>query len=186
MTATTATNCTPRVWLACVHCYNSGYLVGQWVECDHVERTTLADLHVGSGRAYAACEEVWCFDHEYIPVDGEFGPLEAAEWGRCYEEAGLERWPAVCVWVRSGCHVTEGHGDIPSLSDFEERYCGRWSSFREYAENLADETGLQQGWPELAVQHFDWAGWTRDLAYDYTVVDAPANQGYGVYVFRNL
>lgn len=186
MTATTATNCTPRVWLACVHCYNSGYLVGQWVECDHVERTTLADLHVGSGRAYAACEEVWCFDHECVPVDGEFGPLEAAEWGRCYEEAGLERWPAVCVWVRSGCHVTEGHGDIPSLSDFEERYCGRWSSFREYAENLADETGLQQGWPELAVQHFDWAGWTRDLAYDYTVVDAPANQGYGVYVFRNL
>lgn len=185
MTATTATNCTPRVWLACVHCYNSGYLVGQWVECDHVERTTLADLHVGSGRA-AACEEVWCFDHECVPVDGEFGPLEAAEWGRCYEEAGLERWPAVCVWVRSGCHVTEGHGDIPSLSDFEERYCGRWSSFREYAENLADETGLQQGWPELAVQHFDWAGWTRDLAYDYTVVDAPANQGYGVYVFRNL
>ena len=25
-----------------------------------------------------------------------------------------------------------------------------------------------------------------DLAYDYTVVDAPADQGYGVYVFSNL
>lgn len=43
-----------------------------------------------------------------------------------------------------------------------------------------------EGWPELAVQHFDWAGWIRDLAFDYTVVDAPADQGYGVYVFRNM
>lgn len=186
MTATTATDCTPRVWLACLWCYNSGHLVGQWIDCSNVEQTTLADLHLGSGRACAGCEEVWVFDHEYIPIDGEFGPLEAAAWGRAYEEAGPELWPAVCAWARSGMHVTEGRGDIPSLGDFEERYCGHWSSFREYAEQLADDTGIMSGWPELAVQHFDWAGWVRDLQFDYTVVDAPADQGYGVFVLRNL
>ena len=185
MTAATATDCTPRVWLACLHCHNSGYLVGQWVDCTDVEHTTLADLHVGSGRTCAACEEVWVFDHEYIPVDGEFGPLEATQWGRSYEEAGPELWPAVCAWVRSGCHVAEDHGDIPSLGDFEERYCGRWESFRAYAEQLADDTGMMSGWPEEAQRYFDWAGWTRDLQFDYTVVDAPAPE-YGVFIFRAL
>lgn len=182
---TVTTDQTPRVWLACLHCYNSGYLIGQWVDCTDVEHTTLADLHVGSGRPYVACEEVWVFDHEHVPVDGEFGPVEATQWGEVYEEAEPERWPAVCAWVRSGMHVTEGSGDIPSLSDFEERYCGRWESFRAYVEQLADDTGLQQGWPELAVQHFDWTGWTRDLQFDYTVVDAPPPE-YGVFIFRNL
>ncbi|WP_342372117.1 antirestriction protein ArdA [Propioniciclava soli] len=177
----------PRVWLACLTCcYNDGALVGRWVDCTDVEGVTLADLHEGSGRPYAACEEVWVLDHEFVPVEGEFGPLEAAQWGECFEEAGPEQWPAVCAWVRSGMHITEGSGDLPSLPDFEERYCGHWESFREYAEQLADETGMMTDWPEEAVRYFDWASWTRDLAFDHTVVDAPAVEGYGVYVFRNL
>lgn len=73
----------------------------------------------------------------------------------------------------------------PSLRDFEERYAGHWESFREYAEDLADEVGLMQGWPEEAMRYFDWSSWTADLAHDYTVVDAPPPE-YGVFVFRNL
>lgn len=47
MTTVTA-DAVPRVWLACLACYNSGHLVGQWVDCTEVEDTTLADLHEGS------------------------------------------------------------------------------------------------------------------------------------------
>ena len=61
-----------------------------------------------------------------------------------------------------------------------------WESFREYAEQLADDTGMMTDWPEEAARYFDWASWTRDLAFDFTVVDAPAVEGYGVYVFRDL
>ena len=28
-------------------------------------------------------DELWCFDHENIPVRGELDPLTAAAWGRC-------------------------------------------------------------------------------------------------------
>lgn len=45
-----------------------------------------------------------------LPQRGEFGPLEAAQWGACFEEVGPEQWPALCVWVDSGAHVVEGHG----------------------------------------------------------------------------
>ncbi len=153
MTATTAVEtAVPRVWIGCLHCYNSGYLVGDWFDASGADEVSFAEVHKGSGLLSAACEELWCLDHEHIPVSGEFGLLEAAEWGEAYTEAGAERWLAVCAWARSGSHVTEGTGDLPSLSDFEERYCGQWESFKEYAEQLADDVGLHQGWPELAVE----------------------------------
>ncbi|MDN5700618.1 MAG: antirestriction protein ArdA, partial [Kocuria sp.] len=90
---------------------------------------------------------------------------------------------ALCAWVRSGDYVAEGAGDLPSIPDFEDRYCGEWESLREYAEELADGTGLLSGVPDDVARHFDWSAWTRDLAFDYTVEDAP---GGGVFVFRNL
>ena len=87
---------------------------------------------------------------------------------RVYEEAGPEQWLAVCAWVSSGSHVTEGTGDLPSISDFEERFCGRWARFRDYAEDLADQAGLAAGWPETATSSFNWdacptAHFTRGL-----------------------
>lgn len=185
MTAAAVETAVPRVWIGCLHCYNSGHLVGDWFDAVGADEVSLADVHRGSGRGWTACEELWCLDHEHIPISGEFGPLEAAQWGEVYEEAGAERWPAVCAWVRSGSHVTEGRGDIPSISDFEERYCGQWESFKEYAEQLADDVGLHQGWPEDAVRYFNWASWVSDQSHDYTVVDAPAPE-YGVFIFRNL
>lgn len=187
MTTITATDETPRVWIGCLHCYNSGDLVGEWFPALGADELTLSDVHKGSGRRWSACEEVWVFDHEFIPVRGEFGLLEAAEWGRVFQEVGAEQWPAVCAWVESGCHVTEGTGDnIPSLSGFEERYQGHWNSFDEFADHWAEETDLMDRWSDLARRYFDWAAWRRDLKFDFTVMSAPETEGYGVYVFSNL
>ena len=79
----------------------------------------------------------------------------------------------------SGDYVEEDDG-LPSVSDFEERYCGEWGSFREYAEQLADDIGLLNDVREEIARYFDWDAWARDLMFDYTTEDAPA----GVYVFR--
>ena len=71
-------------------------------------------------------------------IRGELDPLAAAEWGRVYTEVGPEYWPALYAWVESGDYIAEGNTDLPSIFEFEERYCGAWENFREYAENLAD------------------------------------------------
>ena len=63
-----ATSCKPRIWVACLHCYNDGRLVGEWVDCTDAADVTLAQLHGGTGGPYTGCEEVWCLDHENIPV----------------------------------------------------------------------------------------------------------------------
>lgn len=87
------------------------------------------------------------------------------------------------AWVRSGDYLAEGTGDLPSIPDFEERFAGHWDDFDEYAHQLAEDIGLLTDVPEEVVRYFDWEAWTRDLAFDFTVEDAP---GSGVFVFRNL
>jgi antirestriction protein len=174
---------TPRVWIGCLHCYNSGRLVGEWFDAIDADEVTMTDVHRGAGGIRTGCAELWCFDHENLPVRGEMSPHEAAEWGRTLGTVPEHQREALCAWVRSGDYVAEGTGDLPSISDFEDRYCGEWESFRAYSEELAEGTGLLSGVPDDVARYFDWAAWTRDLAFDYTVEDAP---GGGVFVFRNL
>ena len=185
MTTTTppTTDTTPRAWIVCLSCYSSGRLVGDWFDAAAADEVTLADVHEGSGFDYAECEELWVMDHENIPVQGELDHITAAAWGQCLAEVDDILRPALCAWVESGDYVAEGTGDLPSISDFEERYQGAWDSFRDYAEQLADDIGLLDGVPEEIARYFDWRAWIRDLAFDYSTYDDPEG---GVFVFRDL
>ena len=182
-TTSSATDTTPRAWIGCLHHYNSGYLVGHWFDAATADEVTLADVHEGSGLDCAECEELWVFDHENIPVRGEMDPLTAGAWGRRLAEVDEDLRPALCAWVESGDYVAEGTGELPSISDFEEQYVGSWDSFREYAEQLADDIGLLDGVPEEIARYFAWQAWSRDLAFDYSTYDDPEG---GVFVFRDL
>ena len=146
-----------------------------WFDAATADEVTLADVDLH--------DELWVFDHENIPVRGELDPLAAAAWGRCLAEVDDSLRPALCAWVESGDYVAEGTGDLPSISDFEERYQGHWDTFAEYAEQLADNIGLLAGVPEEIARYFDWRAWSRDLAFDYSTYDDPEG---GVFVFRDL
>ena len=137
------------------------------------------DIH---GRP-TAHEELWCLDTDGLPISREMSPHEATEWGELLSDVDDWQREALAAWVASGDYVAQGHGDLPSLPDFEEHYAGEWPSFRDYAENFADEIGLLNGVPNALSTYFDWPAWTRDLAYDFVMV--PSGTG-GVYVFRSL
>ncbi len=168
----------PRVWIGCLACYNGGRLVGDWHDALGADEVTSEDVH---GRA-SSHDELWCFDLENIPVRREMSPHEAAKWGRVFEEVDEHLRTALYAWVASGDYVSEGTGDLPAVSDFEERYCGHWESFDDYARQLADDIGLLRDVPEEIATYFDWESWTRDQQFDHSVVDANS----GVHVFRSL
>ena len=177
-----STDYTPKVWLGCLACYNEGRLTGHWYPASEAGEVTPSQLH-GRPIRPETHEELWCFDHEGIPVDGELDPLTAARWGQLYDQLDdPSQWPAVCAWVRGGSYVEDGDG-MPSLSDFTERYCGTWDSFRDYAEHLAEETGAFAGVPEDLRSYIDMRAWARDIEVDYTVEPAPDHQ---VFIFRSF
>lgn len=179
------TDQTPRVWIGCLAHYNAGFLVGHWFDAASADQVTLADVHAGSGLGLGGSEELWCFDHEHLPVSGELSPYQAARWARRLAQVDEHLQPALRAWIESGAHTTDADSDLPDVAAFEERYCGRWDSFEDYAQQLAEDVGLMEGWPELAVSYFDWRGWTRDLRFDHTVCDVDTSTGDepGVYVF---
>lgn len=183
MTICTNIDTTPRAFISCLSCHNSGRLVGDWFDDLGADEVTLTRVHGGAGNIFAGCEELWCMDHEGIPVRGEFGPLKAAQWGRVLHEMDEHIRPALCAWVLSGDYVAEGGTDLPSISDFEDAYCGEWDSFADYAQQLAEDIGFLSDVTDEIATYFHWDAWTRDLAFDYATATAA---GGGVHVFRNL
>lgn len=183
MSATVTTE--PAVWIGCLACYNSGRLVGHWWPATEAGDVDVEAVHRGSGVDWRCegCEEIWCFDIESLPITREMDPLEAQRWGDLYIEAGPDQWGALCAWVRSGSYTAEGDTDYPVISDFEGQFCGQWGSFQDYADSLAEETGLLRGVPDELLSYVDLGRWARDIEGDYTVTDAPTG---GVFVFRNM
>lgn len=192
-TGLSATTVTPRVWIGCLHCYNDGKLIGAWYDCcdlaDDPEGFDLARIHRDGGYVVQpGCEELWCFDHEWIPERGEFDPLRATRWGELYNELdNSSLWPALGAWVEEGAHVTDTD-DMPMDSEFTDRYQGTWETWDDFVYQLAEDAGLQQGWDDTAVRHFNWTSYAEEISQGYSVVRAA---GHGpdngdVYVFRNL
>lgn len=177
----------PQVWIGCIRHYSEGFLVGQWFDAASADQVTVADVHRGSGLGHVGCEELWCYDHEGLPVRGELSPAETARWAERLSEVDETLRTALFAWVESGCHATDPDSGLPDVADFHEKYRGRWDSFSDYAEQMAEDVGLMDGWPELAVRYFDWASWTRDLRFDHVVCDVEpgSTDEPGVYVFSS-
>lgn len=173
----------PRIWVGCLAHYNAGQLVGEWFDAIYGNEITLADVHRGHASVSSDCEELWCLDHENIPVRGEMSPMDAAAWARVLNGVPDHQRRALCAWVESGDYVAQGDGTLPSISDFEERFVGEWESFDDYAHDYADSTGLLADAPEEIARYFNWKSWISDVAMEFTTVDAPNG---GVYVFRSL
>lgn len=181
MTAAIATTTvTPAVWTGCLYCYTAGHLVGDWFDALDADQVTLADVHKGTDRLTPQCEELWVFDHEYLPVSGEMSPMDAAVWVREINAVVEHLRPAYYAWIKGADYSDP---DDPCISDFEERYCGHWDSFEEYAYHLADEISLLDGVPEEVARYFNWSAWARDLAHDYSTEPAPDD---GVFIFRSI
>lgn len=92
------------------------------------------------------------------------------------------QWPALLAWTENGCYVADAD-NLPSASDFEERYCGCWDSFADHVAQLAENIGLIDGWSEEARCYSNWDAWIRDLKFDCSVADAPDG---GVFTYRSF
>lgn len=174
------TDRTPRVWIGCLACYNSGSLVGEWFDAEDASSVEPKEIHAGTVEVESH-EELWCFDVENIPLSREMSLQEATSWGEILTAVPQDNRDALDAWVKSGEYIAEGKGDLPAVADFEERFAGEWDSFSDFAHELADEIGLLSEVPVVLESYFNWEAWTRDLNFDYWTENSPNG---GVFVFR--
>lgn len=179
---TTTSTIELRCYITCLACFNAGVLRGDWYDAAMARDVTPREVHGGRDTNH---EELWIvdLDGDYWPVDREMSPHEATEWSECMDGVDEHLRPALASWVRSGSYIAEGDTDYPCISDFEEAYCGNWESFREYADQYVEDTGMLSDVDEAVARYFDHAAFARDLEMDHSV--EPDGHG-GVYVFRSL
>lgn len=165
----------PRIYRACLACYNSGNLVGEWLDASDTDAITAwEEAH----QTKTGHEEFAIHDYDSMVDLGEYPSLDdVAEWAAVVEEHGHDVVNAFVSMVGS---------DYAKPDDFADAYRGTWKNEEDFAEQLADVLGLfadVQSDSPLRM-YFDYEAFARDLFMgDYYSADIPD----GVAVFdRNF
>lgn len=188
-----------RVWIGCLACYNAGNLVGAHWDANEAGEVTSTDVHErGGAKGHAdgdtfyvlgdpnPHEEIWCFDIENAPKGHrhEMSPMEAQRLADVLEAVDEDKRDAFAAW----CANTGADFSEDNVSDFEDHFHGHHESFRDYADEWAEEMlgaakaqlGIDDDHP--LIRHFDFKAYASELESDYFTEDAPDG---GVFVFSN-
>ena len=150
-----------KVYVGTYGKYNSGSLSGKWMELDN---------YADKESFYEACEELHKdeYDAELMFQDYEDIP------------AGMisESWISEEVWEllemdEDDKNAIQAYRDdideSAETKDILDRLITTAESFRDYADDYADENMACSDAPEILKNYFDYESFARDLAYDCSI-----------------
>lgn len=169
-----STETTPRIYVACLAAYNSGFLHGRWI--DATQSIDEINKEIWQMLAQSPIEDA----EEYAIHDYEgFGNIRIGEY------CGINEVHALAEFVEEhGEELASAaynyYGDLDEANDaIENRYCGEYDSELAYAEQLFDDCYAHEI-PENLRFYIDYEAFARDLFMcDYMSVDS----GSGVHIF---
>lgn len=183
---------TVRIYAACLASYNNGVLHGRWIDAssdvDAMQTELAAMLRASpypnvtvrdpeTGENVPSAEEWAMHDSEGLPSTfGEYCGLQAvADYVALCEDFDHIDADALAA-------IVDNFGTVDAARDaLDDNFCGIHTSFRDYADEAADEMlACHTGLPDIVSRYFDYAAWARDLQHDMTTVDVPS----GVAVFH--
>lgn len=144
----------PRIYVACLAAYNSGYLHGAWIDAAQEPWTIYDEVKAMLTASPVAGAEEWAI-HDY---EG-FGEV------RIEEYTGFDRVSALAMFIAE-------HGEIGAAlldyysGDLEEareamadRYMGQHASLADYVQELTEESTVI---PQPLRTYIDWQAMARD------------------------
>ena len=157
----------PKVYMACLGCYNEGRLHGSWIDADQLEmRYELAE---GENPDFAKCtilhHDEWAIhDYDGIPAIGEHPDIDyLIKVMRCIEEHG----EAFLEWFNLDPYNKSHHDDLSEA--FQDAYAGKWDSKEEFAEDFAESMGYidsNSTNPLWRYIDFEWF-WNAELRHSH-------------------
>ena len=170
-----------RIYAACLASYNSGVLYGKWIDVAGAIVDEIRDdiKKMLEKSPMADAEEFAIHDYDDMSNLGEYPSLDNiylySLLVRRAEEYGCNQDEVRAV-------VDNYNGDIDDAEKALENAHGVWDSWRDYADEHADELLACEGQESFASRYFDYEAYARDLAHDYTVLDVQR----GVLVLANF
>ena len=163
----------PRVYVACLGCYNEGRYHGKWMDADELESEWLhGDLREDGSypmtRCKRECHDEWAIhDHEYIRCSEHPDIDDLVETMHAFEEYsdGFREWYNHC-----------GDQYDDPVETWQDRYHGEYDSERAFAEEwaemcgyLTDSHGDKRTGPNPLLRYIDWDWyWSAELRHDFT------------------
>lgn len=148
------TNLQPRIYVACLAAYNSGYLHGAWIDAAQEPWSIYDDVKAMLAASPIADAEEWAI-HDY---EG-FGSV------RIEEYSSFERVSALASFI--GEHGEVGaalldhySGDLDEAQEaIADRYMGEHASLADYVQELTEETTPI---PQQLRYYIDYQAMARD------------------------
>ena len=166
----------PRIYVACLAAYNSGWLHGAWIDVGDDADAVWAAIAAMLKTSPVARAEEWAI-HDY---EG-FGGVEIAEF------AGVDRVVEVAGFLRQrgalGALVLEHVGGEveAAVSALDEQYHGVFESLADCFQALTEETTVI---PEALRNYIDWQAMGRDAQLSGDVFTLETSHD-AVHVFWN-
>jgi antirestriction protein len=158
---------TPRVYVACLGCYNEGRLHGKWMDADELDSEWLhGDLHEDGSHPMTRCKKLyhdeWAIhDSEYIDCSEHPDIPKLITVMQLFEEHGdgFREWYNYCPSHADRDNPEEVWQDCyEGEYDSEEAFAEEWAELREY---IKDDN------PLLRYIDWDWY-WNADLRHYFT------------------
>jgi len=160
-----------KIYIACLSSYNSGILHGAWIEPkadkDELE-AQIAEMLKTSPSPDA--EEYAVHDYDNFPDLGEYPDLEKVI--EVVEAIKLHGVTAVKGFI--------DHWSLEDLEHFEDAFHGTFNSFKEFAEDYAEDCILVDC-PEHIKNYIDYEQIEQELSFSYMECEA---ENYKVHIFN--
>jgi len=152
----------PRIYIACLAAYNSGYLHGSWVDLDGSEDLNERLDEILNSSPMPDAEEWAVHDHEYCGRLSEYPELISLHdiieaYQKC--EAHHIDWEAFVAF----CEYQGEDLNTEQIEAFENAYAGCDNSLEDWCTNLLEETGQLKSIPENLRFYFNYRAFADDM-----------------------
>lgn len=154
MGAITTDTTKPRIYIACLAAYNSGYLHGAWIDAAQEPWRIWDDVQQMLATSPVAGAEEWAIhDHE------GFGEL------RIEECTGFDRVSALATFIAEHGEIGTAllnyySGDLDEAREaLADRYMGQHASLADYVQEVTEEAAPV---PSNLRYYIDWRAMARD------------------------
>lgn len=143
----------PRIYVACLAAYNSGYLHGAWINTDQTPESLRAEVAAMLRRSPIPRAEEYAI-HDFEGFEG----VQVEEYAGLEGVAQLAAF--ICEHGRLGGQVYRYYGNLDEARQaLEERYCGCFAKLADYMEELTAETVPI---PESLARYIDYEAMALD------------------------
>jgi len=165
---------TPRVYVACLGCYNEGRLHGKWMDADELDSEWLhGDLHEDGSHPMTRCKKLyhdeWAIhDSEYIDCSEHPDIPKLITVMQLFEEhgEGFREWYNYCGDQYDD--PEEAWQDrYQGEYDSEKAFAEEWAEMCGYLDDITDGRGRKIHNPLIRYIDFEWY-WNADLRHHFT------------------